>query len=332
VSLLEVKKLSYRYDPRKSDGIKDISFGVHKGEIVSLIGPSGSGKTTTLKCISGKIKTQGVHIAEKVSISVIDQSPTLIENKTVFENLENQIIDLLDPLKRENQIRTTLALIEITNEIDSLVHQLSGGQRQRLVLAMALVTNPTLLLLDEPFAHLDKGLRRLLLEELWHIFREKEITVVWVTHSTEEALKYSDKMVLLNYGEVQQIGHARDLFFKPNNIFVAQFFGENNILAAKKLTDKSFSFLNKETILNSALPKEEDFLAVLRPQFFHIDSHSKLSAIVKDIAFQGSTLLLQTDIDGVRVYIELPSHMKFSIGEKISVNFLADHITLLNQS
>jgi len=237
-----IKNLTHRYDARKTDGIIDLSFSIKKGKVLSLIGPSGSGKTTSLKCL-GKILTPEsgeINFQEDFSVAYVDQATNLEEDFTVYENLEKEILtDIDDSEKRSNQIRTTLALLEITNEINSLVKNISGGQRQRIIIAKALVKNPTLLLLDEPFANLDKTLRTVLLDELFELFRKQEITIVWVTHNTEEALSYSDEIALLNFGSLQQIGTPRELYYKPKNLFSAQYFTDINLIPGKVLEDQN---------------------------------------------------------------------------------------------
>lgn len=330
-SLVSVSHLTHLYDPRKTDGIKNVSFEINKGEILALIGPSGSGKTTTLKCISGKIKTSHIKFAEYVSIGLIDQQAKLQEDKTVFENLADQIQDITDSAQRENQIRTILSQLEITNEIESKIRHLSGGQKQRVILAMALVSNPTLLLLDEPFANLDKNLRELLLQDLWQIFKEKEMTVVWVTHNTEEALKYSERLVLLNYGEVQQTGTAKDLFFRPKNIFVANFFGENNILPANRINQETYELLGRE-IVCSHLIQQEHFLVTLRPQFLTLAHDSKLRGKLQQTYFLGSKQLLELKAGSQKIFIEVDSSLSFQIGQKIHFDFDPSHAWLLDQA
>src|SRR5690606_9656775 len=126
--------------------------------------------------------------SEKVKLAYISQSSALNEDKTVFENLEMALDFITDAEKRTNQIRTVLQTLELTNEIYHLVKEISGGQKQRVMVARALVLNPTLLLMDEPFEHLDQSLRLNLMEELFEIFRDKNISVLWVTHEISEAL------------------------------------------------------------------------------------------------------------------------------------------------
>ena len=168
--LVNIKNLNHRYDPRTTAGISNLSFSVTQGEVLSLIGPSGSGKTTTLKCLAQIIEDYegDISFSDTCEISYVSQESILDEEKSVMENLDTYLsITVSDKMRRENQIRSTLAQLEITNEINSLVKNISGGQKQRVVIAKALITNPTLLLLDEPFANLDKSLRTELLEYLF---------------------------------------------------------------------------------------------------------------------------------------------------------------------
>ena len=236
---IEIKQLGHLYDRRKTDGISKLDFEIPLGKVFSLIGPSGSGKSTTLKCIAGIISDYKgeIFFPEKMSVSYLDQNISKnISEDSVYDFLDKKLAySESDPDKRSNQIRTSLLELELTNEIESQVKNLSGGQQQRVFLAYALITNPTLLLLDEPFANLDPILRKSFLQELFELLKQRDVTLVMVTHSVEEALCYSDKVAVLNHGKIQQIGSPKEVYYHPTNIFTAQFISDSNIITAKVL-------------------------------------------------------------------------------------------------
>lgn len=280
--MIKIKGLTLLYDSRSTDGISDVSFEIPKGSFVSIIGPSGSGKTTTLKCLANMITdyTGSIEISEKEVISYVDQIPTFDLEESVFNNLANSMDNKEDELRIENAIRMSLSQLDLTNEINTKIKDLSGGQRQRVTIAKSLIQNPTVLLLDEPFANLDKVLRLQLFDDLLPILKEKEISVVWVTHSQEEALRYSDKVVLLNFGIVQQIGTPEDLYFRPSNLFTAKFFGETNVTVSTidSLTETSLAFSFKG--LNVVVPSPQklninektDLVVCLKPEYIKLGS------------------------------------------------------------
>ena len=234
---IQISKLSYQYDKRKTDGIKDLDLSIPMGKITAIIGPSGSGKTTTLKCISGLLDSYKgeINFPSNEKPVYLEQNIDINDGQlTVYELLEKEILNSIkDEEKRSNQIRSALSDLDITNEIHSKFHQLSGGQKQRVFIARALIHNPTVLLLDEPFANLDRVLRQQLLNELFDLLKSKRITLIWVTHSVEEALGHADFIAVLNFGSLQQFGVPSDLYYRPQNLFIAHFISEGNIIAEK---------------------------------------------------------------------------------------------------
>jgi ABC-type sugar transport system ATPase subunit len=339
--LVNIDSLNHRYDKRTTDGIQNIDLVINKGEILSLIGPSGSGKSTTLKCIADLIEQESgtISFTEEVITSYVDQYPDLNEEISVYENLNSVLSEIESEEKKSNQIRTTLTQLEITNEMNSLVKTISGGQKQRVIIAKALVKNPSLLLLDEPFANLDKTLRITLLEDLFEVFRERAITVIWVTHNTEEALNYSDRVALLNFGNLQQIGVPEQIYFKPQNMFVAQFFGHTNIIASKVIKESEseliVSLLKKEIVVprpvNFKLQEHKDTLLVIHPNSIILDDSSEFKGTVEEILFRGSTKLIEIGYKENLFWCEINSNKKIKKSQKINFSFLTHSIHCLDE-
>ncbi|MFP1891466.1 ABC transporter ATP-binding protein [Lonsdalea quercina] len=233
-----------------------IDFVAEEGEFVTLLGPSGCGKSTLLRCIagltpvdSGQILLQGQNIVplspQKRGIGMVFQSYALFPNMTVEGNVAFGLkMQKLSGDEVHRRVAEVLALVELETFARRYPHQLSGGQCQRVALARSLVTRPRLLLLDEPLSALDARIRRHLREQIRSIQRELKLTALFVTHDQEEALTLSDRIVLMNKGEIVQNGDAARLYTQPVNAFAAGFIGNYNLLSAEqasRLTGQTFT-------------------------------------------------------------------------------------------
>ena len=327
--VLELHNLTHNYDPRTTAGISDINISIRESEIVSLIGPSGSGKSTTLKCVANIISNYKgeINIEKDEEVAYVDQHPNLNDNESVFENIKNAIKGNVTESQAETQIRTSLSNLELTNEIHSKISQLSGGQKQRVIIAQALVNNPSILLLDEPFANLDNILRASLLEDLFSLFKEKSITVLWVTHNTDEALSYSDRIMLLNFGKVQQIDTPYSIFNRPNNLFTASFFGESNIYVSKvfntdessnyyvNILDYKFPIINKDIITKSL----NELLVVIPPNTITISKNGNLKGTVERSKYYGSHALIELSVESQYIWIKYnPLNTVYKTGDFVT--------------
>jgi spermidine/putrescine transport system ATP-binding protein len=224
--------------------VDGIDLNMPPGEFFTMVGPSGCGKTTTLRMIagferptSGRILLDGEDVAQtpphRRNVNTVFQSYALFEHLSLFENiafgLRRKKVAKPEITRRVGEM---LELVRLSDRAKAKPRQLSGGQRQRVALARALVNLPAVLLLDEPLGALDLQLRKTMQLELKHIQREVGITFVYVTHDQEEALTMSDSIAVMNYGELQQVGNAEDVYERPANSFVAQFIGISNLLEA----------------------------------------------------------------------------------------------------
>lgn len=218
-----------------------ISLDVKSGEFVTLLGPSGCGKTTLLRIIaglvdptSGAVTINGRDVTDipshRRNIGMVFQSHALFSHMTAIENVAFGL--KMRGVKREirmEEAQKTLEMVRLGNLSSRHPHELSGGQQQRVALARALVFKPDVLLLDEPFAALDRSLRESMQEELATLSRKLGITSIFVTHDQEEALVLSDRIVVMNRGKVEQVGTPPVVFNKPATKFVAEFMGGTNI-------------------------------------------------------------------------------------------------------
>lgn len=227
-----------------NEAISPLDLDIAAGEFVSLLGPSGCGKTTLLRMIAGfeeptagEIRLDGEDLLRlppnKRSVNTVFQSYALFPHLNVAENIA---YGLKRSKVSKSEIRTrvqdVLRLVQMTQFAERKPDMLSGGQQQRIALARAVVNRPKVLLLDEPMSALDRKLREEMQLELIQLHDELKMTFVFVTHDQQEALAMSDRIVVMNHGNIQQIGSAEEIYQEPNNAFVAEFIGQQTFFDA----------------------------------------------------------------------------------------------------
>ncbi|MEI2685139.1 MAG: ABC transporter ATP-binding protein [Cypionkella sp.] len=244
VPMLEVEDVVHRYGAVTA--LSHVSFSAAKGEFLTILGSSGSGKTTMLRVISGlerptsirHLRIGGVEVAglpaAKRNCTTVFQNYALFPHMNVIENVAYGLrIRKVNQTDAMNEARRILAMVQLDAKADRRINQLSGGERQRVALARAVVTQPAILLLDEPLGALDERLRQDMQIELMELQRSLGMTFIYITHSQEEALTMSDRVVLMRHGKIVQNGGPLDLFDRPNSRFAAEFMGYENILQAR---------------------------------------------------------------------------------------------------
>ena len=282
--------------------LKGINLEINENEFVTLLGPSGCGKTTLLRILGGfvdqtegKIYFDGIEISNvppyKREINTVFQKYALFPHMNVFDNVafglhikkqSNEII--------KQKVSKMLHLVGLDGFEEKSVTLLSGGQQQRVAIARALVNEPMVLLLDEPLGALDLKLRKEMQHELKKIQKEVGITFIYVTHDQEEALTMSDKIVVINNGDIQQIGTPIDIYNEPENRFVADFIGESNIIEGVMLADYRVKFDGQEyECVDYGFSDNEDVDVVIRPEDIDIvpTEMGKLKGIIRSIIFKG---------------------------------------------
>lgn len=237
--MLSVEKVSKEW---KEFRLEDISFEVKKGEYFMILGPSGAGKTLLLEVIAGiftpdrgRILMEGVdithHPPERRGMAYIPQNYALFPHLTVFDNIAYGLrLRKVPKEKIEERVKELAGILGISHLLHRKPKTLSGGEAQRVAIGRALILNPKILLLDEPFANLDARSRAGLMREMKRWRRELEITALHVTHSFEEAVSLGDRVGVMLGGRLVQIGSIREVFGKPRDEEVAQFLGFENII------------------------------------------------------------------------------------------------------
>ena len=263
--------------------LNDLNLYIRENEFLTLLGPSGCGKTTLLRILGGfespnegKIIFDGKDITElapnKRQLNTVFQKYALFPNMTIAENIAFG-------LKIKGKSKTYIE--------DKI---LSGGQQQRIAIARAIVNEPKVLLLDEPLGALDLKLRQDMQYELIRLKNELGITFVYVTHDQEEALTMSDTIVVMNQGNIQQIGTPEDIYNEPQNAFVADFIGESNIFSAIMVEDKLVKIQGvKFPCVDTGFGKNKPVDAVIRPEDVDLVKPKKglMQGIVTSLIFKG---------------------------------------------
>lgn len=222
--------------------LKDVSFEIEAGEFFSILGPSGCGKTTLLRMIGGFIEADkgAIYLGNQDitylspnerDVNTIFQTYALFPHLNIFDNIAFPLkLKKMGKDEIKKEVEKYLELVKLSSHAKKYPHQLSGGQKQRVAIARALINKPKVLLLDEPLSALDAKLRQHMLIELDTIHDEVGITFIFVTHDQQEALSVSDRIAVMNEGDVLQIGTPSEIYESPATSFVADFIGETNFI------------------------------------------------------------------------------------------------------
>ncbi|MDX1279110.1 ABC transporter ATP-binding protein, partial [Oceanihabitans sediminis] len=235
--MLTINALSKSFDKGKSYALENVTFNLKAGQVCAIVGESGSGKTTLVRLIAGLERPDNGSITmnekviasldkfvqpEKRKIGLVFQEYALFPHLTILENV---LYGISKVKNKKEKAQEMLDLVGLSGMEKRYPHQLSGGQQQRVALARALAPEPSLLILDEPFSNLDTMLRTQLRNEVFDIIKKTEVTVLFVTHDTQDALSVADEILILQKGKVIQKDVAENLYVKPNTLYVASLFG-----------------------------------------------------------------------------------------------------------
>jgi len=288
--------------------ISDLSLDIKEGEFFTLLGPSGCGKTTLLRMIAGFNSIEGgdFYFGEtrindmdpaKRNIGMVFQNYAIFPNMNVEKNvafgLKNRKLPKEEIKQKTDQF---LKLMKIEEYRERMPERLSGGQQQRVALARALAITPDVLLMDEPLSNLDAKLRVEMRTVIKQIQNSVGITCVYVTHDQEEAMAVSDRIAVMNGGDIQQIGTPKILYQRPANLFVATFIGHTNVIDAKLVMKANKAYLvlpsNYEVEMDNILDeekKDQNVKASIRPEELIVDVNAKkgIKAVIDDAVFLG---------------------------------------------
>ena len=306
---LDIQKL-VKYYNKDNPIIKELDFSVKKGEFVSFIGESGSGKTTFLKCLAGleKINSGRITLNNKVlndkdvfikphlrKIGFIFQDYPLFPHLNVFDNIK---INLKQSYFKNIDYYTKL--LDLGSLLKRFPHELSGGEQQRVSIARALVREPDLLLMDEPFSNLDSAIKSKIQDEIYKILKKTNTTTILVTHDIKDTLDISDKLLVFKAGIAQQFDNPEEMYCNPVNCYCAEILGD----------------LNKINIDNRNL--------FIRPENINLVEKSKYKIKVEKISFLGKEYKIQANFNGDSIYFYNSKPLKNS--KNLFIDFNKDDL------
>lgn len=362
-NLIEIKNLSKSFG--KQSVLQNINLTVKQGEFLTLLGPSGCGKTTLLRMISGaeqpdsgEVFIMGKNMADVPAnerhVNTVFQSYALFPHMTVFENVAFGLrCQKVPSAEITERVMAMLSKVHLETFIDRKPANLSGGQQQRVAIARALVNKPYVLLLDEPLSALDYRLRKNMQIELKALQRDLGLTFICVTHDQEEALSMSDRVAVMEQGEIIQLGTPRQVYEDPSSIAVAKFIGEVNFLATDIITADETSLQVMIEGKNVTLKNRRNFsvdqaiVTLVRPEDIKVwkggevdvtDKASMYSGRVCEVVYKGSTVDLIVELhSGTQLlakefFDEDDENLEYKIGEPVWVEWYPGwEVTLLKE-
>lgn len=355
VLLENVTKIFRQPDTGKEfRAVNNVNLKVNDGEMVTLLGPSGCGKTTTLRMISGfeypssgKVIIGDRDVADippnKRGISMVFQSYALFPHMNIYDNVSYGLnIMKLSEKEVAEKTKNVIELMELSGLERRFPNQLSGGQQQRVALARAVVIEPSVLLFDEPLSNLDAKLRESMRDELRAIQKRLGITSLYVTHDQSEAMAISDKVVIMNHGEIAQMGTPMEIYEQPNSRFVANFIGKANFIdgiyrgcddgrAAVEINGKTLYFPEPGNMYE--VEKEGDCCISVRPESIWLSSEKgDFEGYVKRATYYGTKMEYELAMGDNTVVAEVYNPQlseRFSEGDKVFISFIAKCVRVL---
>jgi len=306
--MLQVKNLTFKY--KKQPVLKDISFSVKAGDHFSILGESGSGKSTLLKLLYGTYNLNEGHVFWKDNeilgpkhnlivgpeyMKYVAQEFDLMPFITVSENV-GAFLSNFYPEEKQSRIKELLEVVELTPVANIKVKELSGGQKQRVAIARAIAKQPEVLLLDEPFSHIDNFKKQSLRRSLFKFLKEKNITCIVATHDNDDVLSFSDQMMVLHDAKIMVIGTPQQLYKNPENKLIASFFDEFN-----EIKNHGIVYANQLKVVDK----------------------SNLKARVKQSYFKGYYYLIEADLNDDNVFFEHPIQLEKNAIVYLEINIPA---------
>jgi multiple sugar transport system ATP-binding protein len=326
-------------------GVKNFDLEIADREFLVLLGPSGCGKTTTMRMIAGlEDVTEGeIWIGDRMvndlepkdrDIAMVFQSYGLYPNMTVKENIRFPLkIRKVDPSSHEERVARAVAMVELEDFVHRRPAALSGGQRQRVALARAIVREPTVFLMDEPLSNLDAKLRVSTRAQIKNLQHELKTTTIYVTHDQIEAMTLADRVVVMNKGVVQQVGTPKEIYNRPNNVFVAGFMGTPAMnLIEGELREGVFTARNMRV---SGLPIEHAgkiTLGYRAEDARLVDSGGEINAPIYTFELLGDASMVAVKAGDSIAAVKTDKDYRGEIGDQVSISIPASICHLFDAS
>ena len=355
---LEVQGLVKSYGKDDDRAVDDVSFAIRRGTFLTLLGPSGCGKTTTLMSIAGlhridagSIRVGGITFTspaegvflppEKRDIGMVFQTYAIWPHMTVAQNVAYPLeIRRMGRDETASRVANVLQLVGLSDTADKLATNLSGGQQQRAALARAIVSEPCLLLFDEPLSNLDLKLREQMRVELKRIQSEVGITSIYVTHDQAEALVMSDEIIVMSKGKIEQKGDPHQIYALPKSAYVSNFIGVANLLPGRvtRITapgrgeleiSQGGQQVSFPCRLGQGVAKGQEAVLSVRPEDVHIEHEPgdgpHIEGEVQDVVFLGNSVDCRVRWHGFEWKILAHPRDRLAKGDKVYLQLDADH-------
>jgi iron(III) transport system ATP-binding protein len=337
---------TFRAQQGQVEALKKIDLDVGEGEFCVLLGPSGCGKTTTLRCVAGlerpdegeidiagrlvNSSSRKVHVpTEKRDIGMVFQSYAIWPHMSVFQNVAFPLTQGQKRFSKSvvaEKVRNALKRVQLDGLDDRPATDLSGGQQQRVAMARAMVTEPKILLMDEPLSNLDARLREQMRVELKKITKAIGVTTLYVTHDQAEALSLGDRVCVMNRGEILQIASPSYVYARPVNLFVAQFVGEMNFVkGAVTGPGQVESPIGKFSVsVPAGVNVGAAVTLAIRPEHVNLHAAARTAADavhgkVTSKNYLGDAALLEVEVNGISLIAKLAGDSDLVIGQQATV-------------
>lgn len=293
--------------------LKDISLEIEQGQLVTLLGPSGCGKSTLLRCLSGlesitdgKIFMDGMDITntdpKDRNVGMVFQQYSLFPNMNVTENIAFGLkMKKISKTEIVKKVSEAIEMVELNGKEKAYPANLSGGQQQRVALARAIVTEPKVLLLDEPLSAIDAKLRKSLQQSIKQIQKELGITSIFVTHDQDEAMVMSDVIHLFHNGEIEQSGSPINIYTNPKTKFAAEFIGHYNIISAEQF----YIITGKMYLASENIAIRPEAMEISKVPFEEKENFYQFYGIILHHLSHGNVLRYNVDVNGVTLEVDV---------------------------
>jgi len=350
MSVVEARNVTKRYG--EVVALDNVSLVFPEGHFFALLGPSGSGKTTLLRAVAGFVEPEAGEIlldgediahtpAHRRNIGMVFQNYALFPHMNVFDNIAFGLsVRGVSRADARERVHRMLELVRLPGMEERKPRQLSGGQQQRVALARALVTEPKVLLLDEPLGALDKRLRQEMQIELKQIQRAVGITAIFVTHDQEEALTLSDQIAIINDGRLIQIGAPTEIYENPGSVFAASFLGDANVLRGRVEGDAVAVEGVGPVAPRGVLPAQgAPAVVAVRPEKVRILSQAsgeacnRLAGRIVQGVFSGTsvTYLVETPAGTQRAFRQNAGERLYADGEGVVLEWSREHTVVVEE-
>ncbi|MBR2679128.1 MAG: ABC transporter ATP-binding protein [Bacilli bacterium] len=345
--IVRLENITKKFDDKTI--LKNISLDIYEGEFITFLGPSGCGKTTLLRIISGleeategKVYIEGEDVTNEIpakrKVNTIFQNFALFPHMTVWDNINFGLkMHKVPEDEATKRIKRAIKLVQLDGFENRYPAQLSGGQQQRVAIARGIVMNHKVLLLDESLCSLDLKLKREMQGELKKLQKKLGITFIYVTHDQDEALTMSDRIVIINKGNIEQLDTPKEIYSKPKTAFAADFIGESNIIKTEIThINDDIAYIKLTDDVELAVPnnnyKKGKVTLIVRPENFNPHKNpvkESFEGVVKNYMYDGAVVKLEVEVGDKLIKVHLYDNDVFEEGEVINIDIDKNKVIII---